>query len=253
MEMIQKFLETVEETVNPATQVVGVNLIRDTALLEGKKIRVRGKRLAICQQIAYGRMYGWSTVTDKSTAHCVLGAACAGLIVPPERLLDGTVNNKVYQKDQAAASTMQRAMPRLPADVKAVLTHPIARPVDGFIPELVVLYCNSAQAMRLIQAFLYHEGGEFVMKSSGDAGVCSRAVAQVILTDQPAVEVPCLGDRRFAMTQDHELCIGIPFSWLERVTEALAATHRAGIRYPVPYQLPDECHLPHDYITCEAD
>lgn len=253
MELIQGFLDTVKETVNPATQPVGVNLIHDLSLLEGKKIRVRGKRLAICQQIAYSRMYGWSTVTDKGTAHCVLGAASAGLIAPPERLLDGTVNLKVYQKDQAAASAMQRAMPRLPEGVKGVLTYPLARPLEGFTPDLVVLYLNSAQSMRLIQAFLYQDGGEFVMKSSGDAGVCSRAVAQTFLTGYPTVEIPCLGDRRFAMTQDHELCVGIPFPWLGRVTEGLAATHRAGIRYPVPFQLPDECHLPDSYITSEED
>ena len=91
------------------------------------------------------------------------------------------------------------------------------------------------------------------MKSSGDAGVCSRAVAQVALTGDPTVEIPCLGDRRFAMTQDHELCIGIPLAWLGRTAEGLAATHKAGIRYPVPFQIPSGCDLPPDYITAEGD
>jgi uncharacterized protein (DUF169 family) len=58
------FLTTVKEIVNPTTQPVGVNLIRDIALIEGLKIKVRGKRLSICQQIAYSRMYSWSTWTD---------------------------------------------------------------------------------------------------------------------------------------------------------------------------------------------
>jgi uncharacterized protein (DUF169 family) len=53
---MEHFLATVKETVNPASQPVGVNLIRDTALIEGLKIKVRDKRLAICQQIAYSRM-----------------------------------------------------------------------------------------------------------------------------------------------------------------------------------------------------
>ena len=253
MEQIEQFLATVKETVNLATQPVGVNLIRDTALLAGKKIRVKGQRLTVCQQIAYSRMYGWSTIADKESAHCVLGAACAGLIPPPERVLDGSVNNGIYQQNQAAAAAMQKAMPRVPADVSALLTYPLSRPVEGVQPDLVVLYANSAQAMRFVQAFLYQGGGEFVMKSSGDAGVCSRAVAQVALTDQPTVEIPCLGDRRFAMTQDHELCIGIPFSWLERTAAGLAATHKAGIRYPVPFQIPSGCDLPPDYITAESD
>jgi len=253
MEIINQFLSTLKETVNPATQPVGVSIVRDASLTEGKKIRLQGQRLAICQQIAYSRMYGWSTWADRTTAHCVLGAACAGLIAPPARVLDGSVNNGIYQKDQAAAAAMQQAMPRLPVGTTGVLTAPLARPVEGIAPDLVVLYLNSAQTMRLIQAFLYREGGEFIMKSSGDAGVCSRAVAQVYLTGEPAVEVPCLGDRRFAMTQDHELCVGIPAAWLERTTEGLAATHKAGIRYPVPFQIPSGCDLPPDYITAGDD
>jgi uncharacterized protein (DUF169 family) len=91
------------------------------------------------------------------------------------------------------------------------------------------------------------------MKTSGDAGVCSRAVAQVELTGEPTVEIPCMGDRRFGMAQDHELIVGIPFAWLERTAKGLAATHKAGIRYPIPFQIPSECELPPDYITSEKD
>ncbi len=52
---MKNFLETLKETVNPATQPVGVNLIADAQLLVGKKIRVQGKRLTICQQILVRR------------------------------------------------------------------------------------------------------------------------------------------------------------------------------------------------------
>ena len=62
-----------------------------------------------------------------------------------------------------------------------------------------------------------------------------------------------MGDRRFALAQDHELIIGIPFGWLERTAEGLAATHKAGIRYPVPFQIPATCDLPPIYITGDDD
>ena len=250
---MEHFLATVKETINPATQPVGVNLIRNAAQLEGLKIKVRGKRLAICQQIAYSRMYSWSTLADAATSHCALGAGCTGLILPPQRVMDGTVNTGVYQKTQGGAAAMQQMMPRVEPGVAGVLTYPLARSFAGLAPDLVVIYVNSAQAMRFTQAFLYHQGGEFIMKTSGDAGVCSRAVAQVMLTGAPTVEIPCMGDRRFAMAQDHELIVGIPFEWLERTAEGLAATHKAGIRYPVPFQIPAACELPPDYITSEQD
>lgn len=62
-----------------------------------------------------------------------------------------------------------------------------------------------------------------------------------------------MGDRRFAMAQDHEMIVGIPFDWLERTAAGLVATHKAGIRYPIPFQISPECELPPDYITSEKD
>lgn len=250
---MESFLKIVTETVNPLSKPVGVNLIDDVKQIEDKKIRVRDERLAVCQQIAYSRLYGWSTWCDSSSSHCVLGAACVGLIAPPERVLSGEVNCGVYQQDQSAASDMQRQMPRLPVGTAGLLTYPLSRPVDGMTPDVVVLYVNTAQAMRLVQAFLYESGGEFTMKSSGDAGVCSRAVAQVAMTDEPTIEIPCMGDRRFALAQDHEMIVGIPASWLERTATGLAATHKAGIRYPIPFQIPSSCHLPPTFITADSD
>jgi len=250
---MELFLATIKETVNPSTQPVGVNLVRDSGMIEGLKIRMCGKRLTICQQIAYSRMYSWSTWTDAGTSHCALGAACTGMITPPPRVMDGTVNTGVYQETQQAAAAMQQAMPRVSSNVSGVLTYPLSRPFQGLTPDLVVIYVNSAQAMRFVQAFLYQQGGEFVMKSSGDAGVCSRAVAQVAITGEPTIEIPCMGDRRFAMAQDHEMMVGIPFGWLERTAVGLAATHKAGIRYPIPFQIPSECELPPEFITSDND
>jgi uncharacterized protein (DUF169 family) len=175
------------------------------------------------------------------------------MIHTPQRVLDGSVNTGVYQENQQAAAAMQQAMPRVAPGIAGVLTYPLARSFAGVTPDLVVIYVNSAQAMRFVQAFLYQEGGEFVMKSSGDAGVCSRAVAQVAITGEPTVEIPCMGDRRFALAQDHEVIVGIPFSWLERTARGLAATHKAGIRYPIPFQIPSECALPEEFITSEHD
>ena len=250
---MESFLKTVVETVNPSTQPVGVNLIEDMAQIEGKKIRVSDERLTVCQQIAYSRMYGWSTWCDSGTSHCVLGAACVGLIEPPERVLSGEVNCGVYQQDQPSAAAMQQQMPRHPVGPVGFLTYPLSRSVEGMTPDLAVVYVNTAQAMRFVQAFLYESGGEFTMKSSGDAGVCSRAVAQVAMTGEPTIEIPCMGDRRFALAQDHEMCVGIPASWFERTAVGLAATHKAGIRYPIPFQIPSACHLPPAFVTSDSD
>ena len=250
---MQRFLDVLSRTVNPPTQPVGVSFVKDPAPLERARVKLRGKRITVCQQVAYSRYYGWSTVTTAADAHCVLGACSAGLVATPGRVAGGEVNDGVYQRDRTAAARMQASLPRVTERHAALLTYPAARPVDGFEPDVVVVYVNTAQAMRLVQAFLWREGGEFTMRTSGDAGVCSRGIAQPYLTGEPTIEIPCLGDRRFAMAQDFELLCGIPRGWLERVAEGLEATHRAGIRYPVPFQIPEACELPPVFTTGDED
>jgi uncharacterized protein (DUF169 family) len=249
---MRAFLDVVARTVNPSTFPVGVNLIMDPALVARAKIRIRDRRINVCQQVGYARYYGWSTWVGAEHSHCALGAAAAGLVALPDRIRDGDVNAGVYQKDREAAARMQAALPRVKVQVKGVLTYPAGRPVEGFTPEVVVMYVNSAQAMRFVQSFLFRDGGEFAMRTCGDAGVCSRGIAQAWMTSEPVIEIPCLGDRRFAMTQDWELLVGIPAGWFDRVAEGLEATHKAGIRYPIPFQMPDACDLPEPY-TVRAD
>ncbi|MCX8084026.1 MAG: DUF169 domain-containing protein [Calditerrivibrio sp.] len=249
--MLDKLLTVLNKTIIPQTNPVAVKIIRGD--LELPKIKVNDKKMSICQQIAYSRYYGWSTLAKAKDSYCVLGASCTGLIQTPERIINGDVNCNVYQKDMEAAKKMQAMMPRINAGTVQVLTFPINRPVDGVIPDLVVLYVNSAQAMRFIQAFLYRRGGEFIFKTSGDAGVCSRGVAEVYISKKPIVEIPCLGDRRFAMAQDFELIVSFPYDYIDELVEGLEATHKNGIRYPIPFQMPDLCDLPDSYITKEND
>ncbi|WP_022851295.1 DUF169 domain-containing protein [Limisalsivibrio acetivorans] len=247
------FLEALNKCVNPGSMAVGVKIIKDESLIEGVKLRVKDKKINICQQIAYSRYYGWPTYITSAHSFCVLGSACAGLIEPPERVMKGEVNCSVYQKTPEAAVKMQEMMPRLPAGTKGVLTFPLSRPIEGIEPDCAVIYMNTAQSMRMVQAFLYAEGGDLVFKTSGDAGVCSRGVAETILEKKPVVEIPCLGDRRFAMAQDHEMITAFPWEMADEVAEGLISTHKAGIRYPIPFQMPEGCDLPEPYTTREED
>ncbi|GAB4170467.1 MAG: DUF169 domain-containing protein [Geothermobacteraceae bacterium] len=251
---MNELLQTLVRTVNPKTAPVGVSLLEDLAPLAEARIRLRGKQLAVCQQIAYSRYYRWSTLVTAAESHCVLGASCTGLVKAPERVLSGEVNTGVYQKDREAAARMQQQMPRVERSIAGVLTWPLDKPVvTDLVPDAVVIYGNTAQAMRFVQAFLWQRGGEFVMRSSGDAGVCSRGVAQVVIEGEPVIEIPCLGDRRFAMTQDDEMIIAFPGGSATEVIEGLEATHKAGIRYPIPFQIPERCGLPETFTTGDAD
>lgn len=245
--MFTALISTINKTILPQTIPVAVKVIREK--IDLPKVKVDKRMMSICQQIAFSRYYGWSTLSSKENSYCVLGASCSGLIKTPSRVLEGEVNCSVYQKDIESAKKMQKKMPRIPYGTLQLLTYPITRPIENITPDLIVMYVNSAQTMRFIQAFLYKDGGEFIFKSSGDAGVCSRGVAEVYNTGKPTIEIPCLGDRRFAMAQDFEIIVSFPFSYINELIEGLEATHKNGIRYPIPFQIPEMCDLPKSYIT----
>ncbi|MGA1862789.1 DUF169 domain-containing protein [Deferribacter thermophilus] len=251
--MFENFLSTLDKTVKLQTIPVATKFIKESSQIEGIKIRLKNKKINICQQIAYSRYYGWSTYVEGNYSYCVLGASNCGLISTPERVIEGKVNCSIYQKDINAAKKMQECMPRVKERFTGFLTYPLTKPIENIITDVIVIYANTAQTMRFLQAFLYHEGGEFVMKSSGDAGVCSRCVVEAYLTNEPKIEIPCLGDRRFAMAQDFELAIGIPYKKLDKVIEGLLETHKAGIRYPIPFDMKEHCELPKEYTTLEND
>ena len=114
-------MATVKETVNPAIQPVGVNLVQDVSLTEGLKIKMRGKRLAICQLIAYSRMYSCQTWADAESGHCcAIGTACTGLIQTPQRIMDGSVSIGAYQETRQAAVAMQQLIPWVKPGVAGV-------------------------------------------------------------------------------------------------------------------------------------
>jgi uncharacterized protein (DUF169 family) len=110
-----------------------------------------------------------------------------------------------------------------------ILVSPVSR--TAFEPDLLMIYGNPAQVMRLIQGALYNEGGAVQSSSLGRLGCTS--IITVIQNDERRFLVPGNGDRIFGMTQDFEMAFMIPAAKVNTVLEGLAATHKAGIRYPI--------------------
>jgi len=218
-----------------------------------ESVRWFDRKVNICQQVAIARLYGWSFASGPAEQVCVLGAASLGLIETPERVKSGEINCGVYQKDLIAARKMQDHLPKMPTRNEAVACFSLTRVPEGITPQVVVIYGNSAQMMRLIQAALWSEGGEFRMASSGDAGVCSRAIAQTIMTQKATMEIPCLGDRRFAAAQDHDIIFAFPAKMSRSLLEGLEGTYRSGSRYPIPVQMDWEPHMPMDFSVADKD
>lgn len=113
-------------------------------------------------------------------------------------------------------------------------------------PDVVVIYGNSAQVMRLVAGMLYKRGGSIPSTFSSRAD-CADIAIKPLQTGEPQVIVPCYGDRLFAQTQDHEMAFSFHYRDAEELVAGLAGTQKGGVRYPIPSYLRYQAEFPPTY------
>jgi uncharacterized protein (DUF169 family) len=114
-----------------------------------------------------------------------------------------------------------------------------------FEPDVIAIYGLPAQVMRLAQSAVGgHDGTGTVKAVATGFGDCGDIITRTMLTGECHAVLPSGGDRVFASTQDHEFVFSMPWSKVEKVIEVLAATHKAGFRYPVITDIRHRPNLP---------
>lgn len=226
--------------VNPGTFPVAVKLSEDVSELpEGARRPHRDlkAKMAPCQGSAMARRYGWTITFGPEDVGCATAAYTYGW----DRDIDMAAAKNFfirmsYACDEAAGSEILGGFKLLEMGSEVAVTYsPLER--TKIVPDVVLVYANSAQMMRLIHGATHHTGKPLESQFSGRGGSCTDCVIGALLDDAPKIGVPGNGDRVWGACQDHELVMGIPASQLGRVVEGLEKTHRKGIRYPVPSYL----------------
>lgn len=189
-------------------------------------------RFTTCQAIAMSRRFGWVLALGREDSSCVLGAMALGLEKRLPHYTEGNLCVELYTENLEAGRFSEESVPRLPeGKYVGVVTAPLHR--TTFEADSVVIYGNSAQIMRLGQAYLWKRGGTLKSEFRGRIDCADLAIAPVT-SGEPQMIVPCTGDRIFGQVQDHEVAFSFPFSLLDEILEGLGATHQAGAaRYPV--------------------
>jgi len=90
----------------------------------------------------------------------------------------------------------------------------------SFEPDVAVIYCNSAQLIRLLLGIAYEDGRDVPSVLGGHA-VCVYAIVPPLLKGQCHVAVPCRGDRGRAGAQDDELIFSVPKDKIGRLAHGL--------------------------------
>ena len=218
---LKQINETINLYIKPQTFPLALKLCQsDSELPERVRIPIRdlGYQITLCQGYGIARRFRWAVAIGKEDQCCVGGASTMGFIVE--------------RPNEELAKRLQTGKYR----------HLLIAPTEiaDFEPDLILLYTNSAQAMRLAQSATRGAGDSVSAIGTGGAD-CGDIVARTTKSDQCQFILPSGGDRVFGGTQDDELIFTIPWSKVEAVMNGLEETHKAGFRYPV---LSDLRHAP---------
>ena len=232
-----KIGEKIETYIRPSTFPLAVKLIQSDADIKGGFKRPnRDLKLQnfMCQNFKISRSYGWTIAVTEEDTNCKLARAVYGWDEINEETAEwmNLFSIGLYAKDKETAEKMAVHMYFLKNQYKGLVVSPLAR--SKVIPDVVLIYCLPAQAMRLIQSYLYVEGGVLEFTSAGKVGSCHEGVAKTLLTQKPQLVVLGNGDRIWGGAQDSEVMFSCPQSKLDALVEGLEATHTAGLRYPIP-------------------
>ena len=116
------------------------------------------------------------------------------------------------------ASTCQESLTRLKRDVLQ------------FEPDLVIIYCNSAQLRCLLTGIKYKEGYQ-VTSTLEPGGACVQSTVPVIQSGECQVTVPCAGDYRWALARDDEIIFSLPKDKMEDLMSGLRHFDEIGRGY----------------------
>ena len=232
-ETLSKFEEELKIYICPTTHPVAVKLLKSEAdIPEGIKraSEVYGHRFNLCQAWAMARHNEESVAMLKDDQICPLAIVMLGLVEPPGLYQEGDIFINRYTDSREAAAKIAEAMCKFPVgEYVGLATAPLSN--CNFEPDLVLLYCNPLQILRLIQAAIYKEGSRFE-NSILPSAVCADALVPPMMDGRCHFAIPCLGDRRYGATLPDEIIFTVPVARLEEIATGLEYTQQHGQQLP---------------------
>jgi len=211
-----------------------------------RPMRDLGYHLALCQGYAMSRREGTLLAMLKEDMWCFEPVVGYGLAEPPQYFLEG--HNR-FPKDVStleAGRNYASDFPRLEAGKYiGVASAPLA--TANFEPDLVMIYCNSAQLSLLLLGREYKDGHDLKCSFSSHAA-CVYSVIPVMQTGECQVAIPCRGDHYFAIAGDDELVFTVPKEKVEDLMLGLRYLETTGSKLPRNYQMRREVELPESYM-----
>lgn len=232
--------ERLRARLNPATFPVAVKFLDDEARIPEKArrpLRDLKVRMAPCQGASMTRRYGWTVAFSREDAGCAIADHTYGWkrLGDPSGAID-FLTRMNYASDETAAAEVIGGFRLLERSEDVIVVYsPLEQ--TKIEPDVILIYVNPAQLMRLIHGATYASGQPIQSTFSGRAASCTEGVIAAYLDRDIKVVVPGNGDRVWAGCQDHEMVAAIHADRLAEIVEGIEKTHETGIRYPIPTYL----------------
>lgn len=231
--------QTLYEDLRMRTMPIGVKFLKSDEEPPEKTrwpSEAMGKRITICQGVTLARLYRWTVGLRKQDLICVPAMITFGFTNASDPM--GTLA-KLFCQVSFAESAETAAKETASMDhfdkgqYQAILMAPLQKGM--FEPDVIALYCNPAQIMRLAQAWAF-KTGERIGGQLGGKVECSEYLIAPFKAEKPSITIPGNGDRIFSMTQDDEMVFSLPAAALPAIMDGLKeAGKKLGARYPVTF------------------
>ena len=237
LEKYQKIGALLESYLRPQTFPIAIKLIKNVSEIPPESKRPKRDlkvQTFLCQIFKMARSYGWTLAVLEEDCVCKV----ARIVYRWDKLTEDYINfaNKfvvsLYAQDVETAQKWAEQLNYVGPQYIGLVISPLTR--TKIIPDIVQVYCNPAQAMRLIQAYLYFKGGIMEFGAFGRGGSCHEGVIKTLQMDEPQLIILGNGDRVWGGAEDNEIMFSIPRNKLDLIIKGLKETHNAGLRYPIP-------------------
>jgi len=240
--------EALSRYIRPLTFPLAVKLAKDVGDIPERARQPQrdlGVKVMMCQGMTMARKYGWTVAITAEDTSCLVALPAFGWQDLDDAGAESFLIAMNYAKDREVARKQIAVIKNFGLE-RGKYAGVVFSPLEWtkVEPDLVMVYCNPAQLMRLVHGVTWETGGHITSVFAGRAASCTEGVLQTFLSQEPKVVVPGNGDRVWGMTQDEEMLFTIPARMLSAVIEGLEATHRRGIRYPIPVDVRHEASFP---------
>lgn len=246
MNVFNEYGKRIEEQIRPASYPMAVKLLESEGEIPKEAKRPKrdyGSCISTCQCFALSRVYGETVAQFFEDMWCPEPVIGFGLVEPPQYFLEGHNRYPGGVASLEAGRNWACEFPRLEVGrCIGILTAPLR--TTSFEPDVAVIYCNSAQLLRLLLGIAYEDGRDITTVLGGHAA-CVYAVVPTILKSMCQVAVPCRGDRGRAGAKDDEIIFSVPKEQIDRL--ACGLEQRGTGSYPTGISMVPEYELSESY------